>query len=423
MNEVINKTEYINNLIRHIENNFATDLDVELLSNVGYVSYAQLYRDFYSLTGHSVKEYVRKRRLSNALALIKTSDLGLTDIALQCGYSSHQTLCRAVRQSLGLTPSEYKSGGTYYFFPPFSGEPLQSVFVSGETIPGTLRVLFYHSSMMNIENMATNTFLKVIPEYGGRIFGRNCEQMGNKFCYELYLTDTDRDYNNLESYGFEITHEVSCFTAVFATSTVRNDERKINAAWDYLYSEWMQTSMFEYTGEPYYEEYILKNGRPAKLKLYLPIKKRGKETKITLIRNPGLRFIVSKAKGYNAEKIASQTVIDYLTARYPYILRVSKDFYLRKELNSYVCGVQVKSGLRSEDDKNIESVATDQNNYLLLESSVIGDYDRYADMLLSFAWNNSMTADKKGIFALYDAKESFDNPKIKMYCPVKIDTK
>ena len=76
-----------------------------LLSNVGYASHAKLYRSFYSLTGHSVKEYVRKRRLSNALALIKTSDMGLADIAFQCGYSSHQALCRAVRQILVLESS------------------------------------------------------------------------------------------------------------------------------------------------------------------------------------------------------------------------------------------------------------------------------------------------------------------------------
>jgi AraC-type DNA-binding domain-containing proteins len=154
------------------------DLDTELLTNVGYVSCAQLYRDFYSLTGHSVKEYVCKRRLSNALALIKTSDRGLTDVALQCGYSSHQALCRAVKQTLGMTPSEYKTGDTYYFFPPWNGEPLQSVIVSGETILRALRVLFYHSSFTNIENIAVDTFLQVFPNYRGRIFGRNGEQAG-----------------------------------------------------------------------------------------------------------------------------------------------------------------------------------------------------------------------------------------------------
>jgi len=309
-------------------------LDTGLLRNVGYVSCARLYRDFYSITGHTVKEYVRKRRLSNALALIKTSDMGLTDIAFQCGYSSHQALCRAIRQTLGITPSEYKKNDIYYFFPPWSGEPLQSVVVSGETIPRAQRVLFYHSNLTNIENTAVGTFLQAFPDYNGRIFGRNGEQVGNKLCYELYMTDTGRDYNKLNTYGFIITHETSCFTATFATSTVRINERNINAAWDYLYSE---------------------------------------------------------------------------------------EFYLRKETDAYICGVRVKSELRIAGAENIESVRTNPNNYLILESRVAGDYDRYADMLLTFACDNGMTADKPGIFAVYDAQESFDNPRIKIYCPVKIE--
>ena len=74
--------------------------------------------------------------------------------------------------------------------------------------------------------------------------------------------------------------------------------------------------------------------------------------------------------------IASKTVIDYLTAQYPYVVKASKEFYLRKEMDSYICGVRVKSELRIANNENIKSVATDQNNYLMLESSVVGDYDR-----------------------------------------------
>lgn len=408
----------MNNLFKYIEDNMSNDLDAELLTNIGYVSCAQLYRDFYSLTGHSVKEYIRKRRLSNALALIKTSDMGLTEIALQCGYSSHQALCRAVKHALSITPSEYKYGDTYYFYPPWDGEPLQSVTVSSDTIPKALRVLFYHTRLKDIENIAVNAFLHAFPGYCGRIFGRNGEQVRNKFCYELYLTNTDIDYCKLRLHGFEVMNEIPCFNTMFASSVVKNEEKKINAAWDYIYSTWLFSSMFEYADEPYYEEYIIKNGKPVKLKLYLPIRKRSEDTKITLINNPELKFIVSKAKGYNAEEAASQAVIDYLLLHYPYIVVTSKEFYLRKDLNSYICGFRIKSKLKVKDDANIENIATNDSKYLVLKSSVIGDYDLYADILLTFAKNNGMNADKNGIFAVYNAKDSYENPSINMYCPI-----
>ncbi|HBL84372.1 MAG: hypothetical protein A2Y17_04910 [Clostridiales bacterium GWF2_38_85] len=419
----------MNSLFKYIENNLPSELDAGSLSRAGYVSHAQLYRDFYNLTGHSVKEYIRKRRLSNALALIKASCSPLADIAYQCGYSSQQTFCRAVKQTLGMTPLKYKDGDMYYFYPPYDGEPVQNaafcgaVTLTSKTIPQTVCLRFYHSSIKYIENKAINTFLKLFPDYNGRIFGRNGKQNGSRFCYELYLTDVDQDYTVLKDYGYKLSKITAPFTATFASSTVKNDEDKINAAWNYLYHTWLQNSMFEYTNDPYYEEYILKGGSPLKLKLYLPIKKRADETKITLINDPGLCFIITKAKGYNAEKIASKTVIDYLSENYPYIVKTSKEFYLRKEIYSCVCGVKINSELRIKDVDNVENMTTNKGSYLMLTSSVMGDYDRYANLLLSFAHDNGMIADKRDIFSVYDAKESFENPKIRMYCPVNFETK
>jgi len=423
MGESLQKTDYLHDLFRYIETHISADLDVALLTSVGFVSRDKLYHDFYSASGHSVKEYVRKRRLSNALALIKTSDLSLTDIAFQCGYSSYLTLWRAVRQTLGLTPSEYKDGGIYYFFPPFSGTSLQPVTVSGDTIPETLCLSFYHVRLTAIENVAVSAFLRVFPDYRGRVFGRNGIQDGSRFCYKLHVTDSDEDFGKLASHGFEIGARKPPSTAVYATSTVRNDEEQINAAWNYLYSDWLHNSMFEYTGEPYYEEYILKNGKPGKLKLHLPIRERGEEIKITLIPNPGLRFLAAKAKGYDAEEIAARAVMGHLAAHHPQLIGTSKEVFMRKEMNVCTCGIKVDPGLRAVENETITSVMTDQTHYLVLESSVTGDYDRYAELLSAFARDNGMDAGKSGLFAVYDGSENFANPKIRMYCPVKIHTK
>ncbi len=419
---IFNNNDYISRLVCQIEEDLPSKLDTGLLSLAGAVSHAKLYRDFYNSVGHSVKEYIRKRRLSNALALIKSSDVSLTDIALRCGYSSHQALCRAVKDMLGVTPSAYKSGGDYYFFPPWGGEPLQAVTVSNETIPPTLRILFYDTSFAHIETAALHTFLADFPDYGGRIFGRNGQQERGRFCYELYLTDTALDCGALAQSGFQVMQQMPAFAATFATSTVKNDALQINAAWDYLYAIWLQSSMFAYTDEPYYEEYMLRNGAPVKLKLYLPIRKRREETKISVTNNPQLRFLAAKAEGSHAETAASRLVAEYVTAYYPHLVKSFKELLLQKGGDFCVCGVRVPWELQPVETQHIISVMTEKSRYLVLESSVTGDYDRYAALLLSFARENGMQADKQGIFAVYDARVSFDNPDIKLYCPVKIDT-
>ena len=73
-------------LLAELEQNIASDLSVDRLAEAGRLSRTQLYREFYNTTGHSVKEYVRKRRLSMALALIKHTDMPLAKIADECGF-------------------------------------------------------------------------------------------------------------------------------------------------------------------------------------------------------------------------------------------------------------------------------------------------------------------------------------------------
>jgi len=115
----MSKKQHFQNLLKNIEDSKIDKLNINNLSRIGYISSMQLYRDFYNFTGHSVNEYIRKRRLSNALALIKHSSMSITDIAFMCGYSSHQNFTNAVRKAIGLSPTEYRKNDMYFYFPAY----------------------------------------------------------------------------------------------------------------------------------------------------------------------------------------------------------------------------------------------------------------------------------------------------------------
>ena len=424
----------LTNLMQYIEANISDKLKANYISKAGYISRRKLYNDFYSASGHPVKEYVRKRRLSNALALIKTSELTLENIAWECGYPTRQALCRAIKQTLGITASEYKTGDSYYFFPPCGADVSLQITVAGETIPQTTCFQFYYPRLTGIENAALGQFFAQNPNFVGRIFGRNGKQTGQGFCYEIYPCEAGAAKSQATRPAHEVCERVyhtddsitGIKKGVFATLTVKYDEAAINAAWDYLYKKWLQSSMFEHTNEPYFEEYIFRNGRPVKLKLYLPIQARSKDTRITLTANPKLRFITAAARGVNAEEKAAQTVIHYIKKHCPHILNQCNEMYVQKHNGSHICGVRVNDKIdktRHTTDANIFITETTHNNYLLLESSTMGDYDKYAGLLLSFSKDNGMNIDEPGIFAVYDTSQSHTNPKIKMYAPVKLCTK
>jgi len=392
-------------LLAELEQNISERLSVERLAEAGPLSRSQLYRDFYSHTGHTVSEYIRRRKLSNALALIKTSRLPLIDIACQCGFSSQQALNRAVRQAVGMTPLAYKNSEAWYFFPPCTagsseGQALFPVSVKPERIPPTQCLRYYDSRLKGIEDRALDWLLASRPNYQGRVFGRNGKQKGPKLCYELFIESDAADQPAIDT--------------LFATATAPNDEARINAAWDYLYLTWLAGSMFERTEQPYFEEYILKKGQCVKLRLYLPIQKRADCANITLEANPALHFVTATAA---TEKAAAQAATDFLKARRPHALQGASEFYLQQNRRGYTCGVRVDAPLEGH------TLTLPEGHYLVLHSAVMGDYDALCGRLLAFAAGNGMDARLDDCFAVYDARGGYDNLGMKVYCPVKFSQK
>ena len=177
--------QYVEKLIQYIEEHLSDVLFVEELARAGFISRSKVYRDFYSVVGHPVKEYIRKRRLSNALVLIRQSDFTLADIAYQCGYSSQQALCRAVKQGIGVTPLMYKEMESSYFFHPFQGNYIYDITVRQEELPVLYGCRFYCSKAGELEQRAIQKAAMILPGFSGNLYGKNGIQRGNELCYEI----------------------------------------------------------------------------------------------------------------------------------------------------------------------------------------------------------------------------------------------
>ena len=78
------------------------------------LGYSEFYvsRKFRELSGMSLRDYMRYRRLAFALKEVRDSDRGLLDIALDHGFSSHEAFTRAFREAYGTTPSAYRRNPT-----------------------------------------------------------------------------------------------------------------------------------------------------------------------------------------------------------------------------------------------------------------------------------------------------------------------
>jgi AraC family transcriptional regulator len=101
---------YINiqKAIDYIENNLEENIKFEEIAKVAGYSIAHFYRVFGSLVGCSVKEYVRKRKLSNAMYDLTTSKRSVTEIAFEYGYGSHEAFTRTFKLAYGESPSSFR---------------------------------------------------------------------------------------------------------------------------------------------------------------------------------------------------------------------------------------------------------------------------------------------------------------------------
>lgn len=103
--------------IDYMEEHLIEEIKMEDIAKEACISTAYFQRIFMVLTGMSVFEYIRKRRLSQAgTALCKTSQK-VIDIALEFGYESAESFTRAFKKCHGITPSEARKGGNLQVFP------------------------------------------------------------------------------------------------------------------------------------------------------------------------------------------------------------------------------------------------------------------------------------------------------------------
>ncbi|MBY0359866.1 MAG: AraC family transcriptional regulator [Candidatus Obscuribacterales bacterium] len=77
--------------------------------HIGFSEY-HFHRIFQGMLGESVAAYIRKRRISEAATLLRTSDRAILDLALMSGFESQEAFTRAFKKVFKLSPGAYRKG-------------------------------------------------------------------------------------------------------------------------------------------------------------------------------------------------------------------------------------------------------------------------------------------------------------------------
>lgn len=105
----VNEVPYIlKNVIAYINSNITEKIDIHQLSSLTKWSHQHFIKTFTKYIDQTPYQYILKKKIDKAIALIRESDMSLSDIALDLGFSSYSNFCNAFKKETNKTPDVYR---------------------------------------------------------------------------------------------------------------------------------------------------------------------------------------------------------------------------------------------------------------------------------------------------------------------------
>lgn len=280
----------LENAVNYIENHLLEPVDLDEVAKAAGCSTFHFLRVFNILTGFTVGEYIRNRRLTLAGQELALSEAKVIDIALKYGYETHESFTKAFRRFHGISPSATrKPGAVLKSF----GKLSVQVVLKGET---AMNYRFVEKEAFKvvgkkavISNQNGENF-KTIPKFWNTCFEdgtvkaleKACvDKMGvmgicanfKKDCFDYYIA-ANCGANPPEGM---ICLEIPKFTWV-VFEAVGPIPGAIQDIWKKIFSEWLPTNEYEHDNGPELEVYGPGDPSKADYKSYvwIPVIKKSK---------------------------------------------------------------------------------------------------------------------------------------------------
>ncbi|KAB3525914.1 AraC family transcriptional regulator [Alkaliphilus serpentinus] len=278
--------------IDFIEENLLKDITLSLAASQAYCSLYHYHRIFHSMVGYTVKDYIRKRRLSCAAEELFNSNIKVIDIALKYQYKTHASFTRAFVDEVGISPKEYRK----HKKKPYNFDRVNiysNIYKSllKESLVGPQIISKSEFNVIGFELRTSKTDemdFKRIPMFWNKFFNSN---LGNKIPNKIY-PDTylgySCDFDEQGNYTYLICSEVEESTTPprglvkkiipasrYATFNVKGPlPENLISTWRYVYNTWLPKSGLELIDNTDFEELNMEriNKDIPEVTIYIPIK-------------------------------------------------------------------------------------------------------------------------------------------------------
>jgi AraC family transcriptional regulator len=274
----------LNEAVDYIENRLLKELTNEEIASHVYISSYHFQRCFSLLTGMTVGEYIRNRRLSLAGQELAASNEKIIDMALKYRYETPESFAKAFTRFHGITPSQAKLQGSG--LKSFNrliikiilegGHVMDYKIISRESfrVLAMTRTFEAENSYRDLPEFWTEYFTKGYDKIAGGSMGV-CRQESADSKYFQY--SIGREYTQDDSSipdGFGIIDIPASTWVVF--KCVGPMPEAIQAVWKRIYSEWLPQAEYDRIEEYDFELYTEGDNQCQDYvsEIWIPIKKK-----------------------------------------------------------------------------------------------------------------------------------------------------
>ena len=101
----------IQRALAYVATHLEEDVSLSVLARQAGLSAFHLQRIFAAIARETPKQLTLRLRLERAAVMLITNQDSVLDVALSCGFQSHEVFCRTFRQRFGMTPTAYRNRG------------------------------------------------------------------------------------------------------------------------------------------------------------------------------------------------------------------------------------------------------------------------------------------------------------------------
>ncbi|MGO4538957.1 helix-turn-helix domain-containing protein [Paenibacillus sp. 2TAB19] len=312
----MNTADTVQRAIDYIEERLFEVLALEEIAKSASMSLPNLYRMFYATTGHPIKEYIRKRRISEAAILLRYTDFPTNDIGFRTGFDTYQAFIKAFKRCLGMTPGQYRQAEMIFSFEKMNlreivdymeereiSERYSDVKVIRLASMKGIGYLYTADREDGVETDALRQFRIRLAECQLdsnqlRIFGWNVDtdDKPHRYGYQLMAVGTKETAYADAPDLFPIEWEGGLYAATRVTA---KSDTTIVEAWNRLLSDWLPRSTFELGEHRLVDEFQHFGDKRLRLKLYLPVRRKQQLESIKIVERSEAQVICFRAVGHN----------------------------------------------------------------------------------------------------------------------------